>query len=302
MALVIKYNPNADTGVRPLPPGTVFWTNQSIRLLHPSDTTIDDATTKQGVPTTVQVRVSNVGQNNVSDVRVEAYVFKVGTAFTPATALVGPFTGTIVGPITPTNSGVVECKIGGNPWNPQAQQAGHCCVCANTWLDDGSEGVQLGSADPFQVTTNPRHGQRNITVVALQMSREGHQVKFALWAANPDGESEGEFVLVVSERRGRTAIGRAERALIRSGPHAEVEPRLSRLKTRRLGLAGEGIKEGVQEAQLQLRPGEERELALLAELSPAERIGGVHVFDVVQLSRRRQVLGGLRLVTLVVPE
>jgi len=303
MTLVIKYDLAADTGERPLGAGTVFWTSQSIRLLHPDAPGLDDASTLANVPTTIEVRVSNQGRSSVTGVRVEAYIFRPGTAFTPSQAIVGPFTGVISGDIAGNSSGVAEYLLSTGPWLPSVLAEGHCCVCTNTWLDDGIEGAPLGQADPFQVTTNPHHGQRNINVVAMELKIiPGTPMAFRFNAINPNLKEEETFVLTVQEVRGSAAIGRAERALIRSGQWAEIKPLLARTRLRGLGFVGGEIEQPTTEARLHLKPGEAREMELLAYLNPREEVGSTRVFDIVQYSQRGVPVGGVRVLSLVVPD
>jgi hypothetical protein len=158
--------PSTDDGTRPYTGAQPLWFNTSISL---SGTGVSPTETKEGVDTTIKVRVSNrTSMLTVDDVKVDAYVMNpfVG-AFVPANAVQTLSSG--LAPVPPTGA-VLECKINAaTPWNPTAAelsqtQDGHFCVVANCYAD--GDGAPAPAGTPFDVAGNRHQGQCNIHVIA----------------------------------------------------------------------------------------------------------------------------------------
>jgi hypothetical protein len=317
-ALLIKLDPT-DTGLpptwgRPLPSTTTFWTNQSIRLIHPSDTSIDDATTRAGVPTHVEVTVKNIASASVSDVQVEAYVCspsagKAGPAQSIAktttmrdvngvTSVDGRFTGFRPGALTAGDQQPIQCTLGGVDWLPSTAEEGHFCVIANTWLNDGSEGAQMASTDSLDPLGNQHHGWRNINVLAmLGGARQTREVMFAFEVANPDRKNPAELVLAMHEAASNRAIGGPERALLASGPYRNLKIVPSNQRTQHFVIQGPKI-EPAPRTQLVLAPGETRKFSVMAQFGVGEVLGNLHTFDLVTTTPKGLVNGAIRLLAL----
>ena len=180
--------PSTDNGDRPYTGAQPLWFNTSIFL---SGTGVSRTETKEGLDTTIKVRVSNRNSEvPVEDVKVDAYVMNpfVG-AFVPANAVQKLSSGLVnippgSGANSDTDPHVVECKINAaTPWKPTAGELanttdGHFCVVANCYAD--GDGAPAPAGSPFDVTGNRHQGQCNIHVIAAPHCAPGRLPFFVM--------------------------------------------------------------------------------------------------------------------------
>jgi hypothetical protein len=318
-----------DDGTRPYTGTQPLWNNSSLFLDPPPQT---QATVNQ--PSTIKVRVSNKGTAPVPSVKVVAYVMspQIGIAY-PSQALhtfssddkdVAPGSGGS----SASDTHVFDCLLNNQPWTPSQadmdatpQKQGHLCLVANCFqdplvADPPFEGHDLAANEAFNIAGDQHQGQRNIM---LSPAPPGpHLVGFMVNAAPDEQETTIEVEKLVSAK----VQGPSERFLLLTSPSItaqrtesghrklfftnadgeDVAMRYSRYKlnyslnvgepgpvgevstTRKLALA----------ATAQITPA-----VLNLEVNPAEPPGSIHAFDIVQRDARGQVLGGLRVLSVV---
>ena len=308
----------------PIDPCTNYWLCPNVWLDHAGDMTVDAATAKVGAPNTVKVQVFNKNQQPISNVNVEVWVCDYTLGVSPASSLASsnPGNGAMVGftgSIASGSSAIISCSP---IWTPTTADAalngGHVCIAANCYGDSpGDDGQPLSPAG-FSFCCNAHHAQRNIAVRAITqaMAKEGG-FGFRFFAANPDQERELEAVLEIKEVRGKMALTRNERQLLLSGPHVKVLAsdydqcklilagdyaitplRPSRFRPRELFLEGDAIGKG-NSLKVYLKPGERLPLAMRAEFNSKEEPGGFYTFDVTQTNAHGEIVGGVRVMTLM---
>jgi len=294
--LAIKFSAG-DTGKRPIEPCTDYWVSPNIRLDHAGDMTVDEATARVGHPNTVMVRVSNISNQAIEDVNVQAWVCDYTVGVSPSSGLASaggstPMTG-FANSIAANGTAVIALSP---VWTPvpadAALNGGRVCLAANCFADTPVDGQALPPSG-FKFCCDSHHGQRNIAVREI----EGRRMEFRFFAANADQEQPLDAVLEVREVRGKAAFGQNERQLVRSGPLAELPLYRSRFRIVRMALRGEGFEPGPK-TRVRLKPGERREVALQAEFNPREAKGNFHTLDVA-LSRGDEDVGGVRILAIV---
>ena len=217
-------------GTRPYTGTVPLWDNSSIFL----DGGLSQTQTKEGLETTVKVRVSAAPRTNFQFVTVDAYVLApFAGPLTPATALrtltgfAGQITAGSGNPADPNDPHIVTCKIqdpmqGPIPWTPtqadlDATTNGHLCVIANAYAEEPASGGVLAGTTPFNVHTDPHQGQRNINVL---QSDDMRKFKFQVFGP-PEG---AEFALDVRQLTARD-FGASERWLLVSLPNVKAIPK-----------------------------------------------------------------------------
>jgi hypothetical protein len=163
--LYIRCN-NSDTGKRPLPPGTQFWTSPDI-LVMPTDAA---GNVQVGTDVTVQARIWNDGLATAIGVSVEFYWVNpsLGIVLNPTQRI-----GTKLITVPAQNYADVVCPM---TWKPAFVNGGHeCLIIRCTYPQDPDSGKP-----PFSPEVNRFVGQRNITVV----NQAGFQ-KLSLLTNNP---------------------------------------------------------------------------------------------------------------------
>jgi hypothetical protein len=317
-------SPSVDNGTRPYTGSNPIWNNFSLWL----DGGPSQTQTRVGTPTTVKARVSNKGGQTVQNVNVDAYVMNphVGVT-TPALAIrrLSGFVASVAtgsGSTSPTDPHVVTCQIqdpvqGPIPWTPtQAELTstvngeGHLCLIANVFAD--GDGGQLPDGQPFDVTRDQHQGQRNITLLPTSLLAEEQVAEFELMAA-PTGE---ETALAIEAIDPETAIGAGERWLLRS--HRDIVADREHGGLRGLAVVHDGKRFPIQFSRAELRArlyvGEIGEIGpkgplpafrdslparITLTISPEEEIGALHAFEIVQRDRKGNVLGALRMLTVI---
>ena len=344
--LVIRYK-GTDTGARPIEPcggPNPFWVSPSIWLDHPADSSIDEATTRVGLATTLKVLVHNIGAAPVNNVSVEAYVSDFTAGVSPASAIpgTGKFTG-FVGTIGTggSNSAVVACTP---VWTPTAAQlginGGHLCMFANCFSDTDGQSVDTMMVDPvthsLPFCCDSHLAQRNIRIVAASKGAGLGKIRFDLLAANPSPDQPIEVTPIIRRVAGPAAITKNERWLLETSPWIEtikigtrnryvlanqgeiVFPRRaaarqttltpddvvligrSRFRKFDFGFAAERVGEG-RDIVIGLEPREAKPVTVNLALNANEALGSTHTFDVAQTTRDGIVIGGVRVLVLVVP-
>jgi hypothetical protein len=322
-----------DNGTRPYTGSQPLWNNSSLFLDPPPQT---QATVNQ--PATIKVRVSNnsTAGTTVTGVRVRAYVMspQVGLA-SPAQALqtflsdvkdVAPGSGGG----SSTDAHIFDCLSGGMPWVPTQAQLnqtplgqGHLCLVANCYQDPlfaspppPLEGHDLAASDTFDIANDQHQGQRNIMLAPAAPG--AHFVGFEINAAPAGQEATIEVEKLVSAQ----VQGPSERFLLLTSPlitaqrtgsgrrklyftdadGADVAVRYSRYKLNYGLTLGEPKQIGKvsQARKLALDPAAQITPATLSlEISPKEPPGSIHAFDIIQRGAKGQVLGGLRVLSVV---
>lgn len=197
--LLIGYAANdtkSNPAQRPLADGTAYWGSPNIRLLGGVDdgTARVDPDPNKPVSHFIEVRVANISNQPVSQVKIEVWVCDFTMGVTPSSSLASsnpsglPMEGYAEGPINPGADFPITC----GPWKPVASDAtlnnGHVCIAANCYLNDGSDGspISLRPApftNKFSFLCDTHHAQRNIAVVVK--AADGKGLGFKMNLANP---------------------------------------------------------------------------------------------------------------------
>ena len=211
-------------GARPYTGSVPLWNNASIFL----DGGISQTQTKEGMPTTVKVRVSAAPRTNFQFVTVDAYVLApFAGPLTPAAALhtltgfAGQITAGSGNPSDPNDPHIVTCWIqdpmlGPVPWIPtqddlDATSNGHLCIVANAYAEEPVSGAPAPGATPFDVHTDPHQGQRNINVLQSNSLRD---FKFQVYGP----QAGTEFALQIRRLTAKD-FGASDRGLLVSLPN-----------------------------------------------------------------------------------
>ncbi|MEZ4861774.1 MAG: hypothetical protein R3C14_10715 [Caldilineaceae bacterium] len=346
--LVIRYK-STDDGTRPINPCDAtnpFWVSPDIWLVHPSDNTIDEATTKVGVVTTLKVLVHNVSGAAINNVNVEAFICDFTAGVSPASAITGTgkFTG-FVSSIAGGNSGqIVTCTPNWTPTTTQlAINNGHVCMLANCFSDTDGQSVDTMSVDPvthsLPICCDSHLAQRNIHIVAAAQGQGGAGLKnipIKLIVANPSQDL--DFVVTPAIRRvvGPAAITKNERWMLETSPFiktislngrkrfvlaeqgnirftnraAERKPNLLPTDVTLIGASrfrkfdylfeAADIGSG-RDLRIPLKPGQSTPITVNLQLNTNEAIGSTHTFDIINAAPDGTVLGGARVLTVIVP-
>ncbi len=344
--LVIKYK-SSDTGTRPIDPcggPNPFWVSPSLWLEHPSDSTIDEATTKVNVATTLKVLVHNMGAQPVSNVNVEAYISDFTAGVSPASAI--PGTGKFTGFVSTIgtgggNSAVVACTP---VWTPTAAQltinGGHVCMFANCFSDTDGQSVDSIAVDPvthsLPFCCDSHLAQRNIRIVAASQGQGLKNIRFDMLVANPSLEFATTVTPIINRVVGAAAITKNERWMLQTSPLIQTvkinglnrfvlanqgqifftsrgAERKSTLTPEDVVLIGRSrfrrfdtrfAVDDLGEApdlRIPLEPRESKTVGVNLQLNDGEKVGSTHTFDVAQTTADGTVIGGVRVLVLVVP-
>ena len=347
--LVIGYKDN-DNGTRPIPDSAPYWASPDIWLEHPSDTTINEATTRVGVATTLKVLIHNISANPIQNVSVEAFVCNFTSGVSPATAIVGTgkFTG-FVGTIGTggSNAAVVACTP---VWTPTAAQlddqnnhGGHVCMFANCFSDTDGQSVDTMALDPITHSLpfrcDSHLAQRNIQIVAASKGNGGAGLKnipINVILANPSRDIGVTVTPGIRRVVGAAAITKNERWMLETSPFIKTVHVGGR---KRFVLADQGeimfsnraaarkailLPEDVslvkasrfrrfdydfevadigtgRDMSIPLEPGETKPITVNVALNTNEAIGSTHTFDITHTTADGTVLGGVRVLTVIVP-
>lgn len=347
--LVIRYK-GGDNGSRPITPCDAtnpYWGSPSLWLEHPTDTTIDEATTKVGVDTKLKVLVHNMGAQPASNVNVEAYVCNFTLGVSPGSAIVGTtkFTGFVSSIGTGgSNSATVTCN---QVWTPTSAQLainnGHVCMFANCFTDSEGQSVDTMAADPvthsLPFCCDSHLAQRNIRIVAASQGQGGagmRNIRLELMATNPSADLPIRVSPAIRRVVGPNAIGKNERWMLQTSPliktvkignrnrfvladqgqifftsrAAERRPILtpddvvligrSRFRKFDFDFAVDQIGAG-HEIEIPLEPREAKQLTVNLQLNEHEALGSTHTFDISQTTPDGAVIGGARILVIVVP-
>ena len=347
--LLIRYN-GTDNGTRPITPcdaSNPYWISPSLWLDHPADTTIDEATTKVGVATTLKVLVHNIGAQPVNNVSVEAFVCDFTAGVSPASAIAG--TGKFTGFVNTigtggSNSAVVSCTP---IWTPNTTQlainGGHVCLFANCFSDSDGQSVDTMAVDPVTKSLpfccDSHLAQRNIRIVAASQGQGGggmRNIRVDLMVANPALDQSIEVIPAIHRVVGAGAITKNERWMLQTSPFIQtvkigdrnhfvlaqqgeifftsraaarkralspedvVLLRRSRFRNYDFLFAADGIAPG-RDIQIPLEPRQARPVTMNLQLNQNEAIGSTHTFDISQALPDGTVIGGVRVLVIVVP-
>ena len=219
----------SDTGTRPIPDGTAYWTNENIWIAHPHAPSADEYTAAVGTENTINVRVSNLTGAPIENVNVEAWVCDFTMGMSPATALPNPGAMTGFAPSVPAAGpggpgvAVVSCMP---VWIPAAAQTaingGHVCIGVNCYGD--GDGLALG-VNAFNFPCNARQAQRNIMIesVPLAMARRQQNIGFTLPVHNTHPVAMMETVVTLRHTIGANVFHPAmQRAVLASSQGSAV--------------------------------------------------------------------------------
>ncbi|MFE5813196.1 hypothetical protein ACFQ6S_07315 [Streptomyces sp. NPDC056479] len=311
-------SPTKDNGSRPYTGSNPQWNSSSIWLAGgPNDTQ-----THVGTPTTIKVRVSNMGESPVRAVRVDAYVMNPHVGLAQPQQAIQRLSGSVgsiaagSGSTSPSDAHVVTCMIqdpaeGPIPWTPTEPELsgtvngdGHLCVIANVFADD--DGHQLLEGENFNVVDDQHQGQRNIQLLAASKLRP-KQAEFLLMPAPVETETRVTIERVDPE----IAIGAGERWLLLS--HRDISE-----DCEKGGLVlhhkGKRFPLFLSDAELQVRltvddceesegwltPFEQpRRARIRFHLPKEDKLGALHVFEIVQRDCEDRALGALRMLAFV---
>lgn len=311
-SLVIRYS-EEDIGDRPINPCNNYWLSPDIWL----EGGFDATRAQVGVENRVKVRIKNNSENAINHVNVQVWVCDFTAGVSPNSGLASaggdlPMTG-----YAQTIDGNAFKEIVCDPpWRPNPDDAilngGHVCLAANCYSEDIQE--RDGAPIPtgaFNFCCDSHHGQRNIAVIKVEKPSperplgEGEEPSperdFGFFAANPSEVSSVESVLTISQVTGQEELSQSEHDLLRSGPYANREIHLSPYEALDFQLEGEGFEPGT-EVSLSLKPNERREMKMKIVLNPAVEVDSLTSFEVEHKTRDGELLGGFRVLALVVPE
>jgi hypothetical protein len=277
-------------------------------------------------------------QQAATNVRVQLWAFAVSTGPTvPGLCLASM--GSTKGATVPAGAGITvgagQVQAFERHWNQADGLAAgdqeiidhfvggevHCCIYGNVYGDNDPASAEIpddpanGPAPSLHIATNPHHAQRNMTIKQFGAAEA---MVFNLFATPADTEGDPEVRLEILE----TAIREPDAWLL-----AELDalgPWIRRTrKAPRGGLPGiEVIVDGEvapvrigkplddleidvdkvgcgRELEFELDRGEARRMRINATLGREDFV--LRVFDVVQ-TRRKEIVGGVRLMAMTVPE
>lgn len=298
MSLLLKYSA-ADTGTRPIPPGTQFWSSPAVTL------NTADGNYVVGTNPTIDVTVTILGSTAYQDLSVQVWVCDPSTVAGPSTAL-QPYSGatslTLSGyTSTVTGSSVLVPVTGFKPYTGiSTLPGGHCCLIANCFgtTSSGQDGNDLNEENainlPNEVQTDPHVAQHNIFADAVMMIRSNPILSFPFKAATPlrTGTDHVGIELVHVNRSKPLEdhdIAFLKRSRFKGLPlHSAISVPKS------LVIGGEDQRAS-QHLRLDLQARKAVTLKAQIEFDEREKPGGVHVFEVVQKSAAGKVQGGFRL-------
>ncbi len=330
--LYIKYGA-ADTGARPIPANTPFWTSPSIWL-----DTLGNTTATVNVKTPVRVQVDRMnGSSETGTASVQAWVTHSTTQPGPSGAVLSSAGGSsglsqvLGGPASYPQVASMDWT----PWPGDEDQPGvfHSCVSANVYILLGDpEGNQLttGFIDPVH---DQHHGQLNISIVTApapqKMIRFPFRVPASLLAAERTQESvirvnplgpdtvlsgviqEQLLASPLIELSGAQAVPETsvpfgclneplQRAMLRGGGElvlAKSEKKTpvfaSERQLREIRILADGTAK--PEQVVKSHPGAIVPMVAEVEL-PDDRVGAVYEFDITQAAAGGHVVGGIRVV------
>jgi hypothetical protein len=307
-SLFLKYAAS-DTGARPIPANTNFWESPAVVL------GTADGNYTVGQPATIDVSPNLMTPQAYEIINVQVWVCDPTTVAGPSTALppfqgAGPNQLTLTGFYTPPNpaqaiSSVPTIQVTGFAPYPgiSSLPGGHCCVIANCFGAQGDgtmDGVDLNTEAaanlPELVQADPHVAQHNIFA---DVSHPGTKIiLFPFLAATP---------LRVGEERVTLTIAQVSPAHLKLPfpPHvkqlshtrfAGLRLHISQHPVRSIGLRGATGRDCERTVELELAGGKSHVLTADIELSPQDRPGAVHAFDVEQRNTRGRVQGGFRLI------
>jgi hypothetical protein len=329
--LVIKLDAN-DTGVRPMPANTPFWTCQAITLLGDNQTLYGDTATAVGRVTTLEVQVSNTGVSAFHDVTVEAWVCNYTLGYVgPGSAIPGPpptsFTGTTASVPAGAQPVIVQCTPTWTPsaaqaainveTEPDGTQAAHVCVGANAYGTDASgqpvgAALPTGAIDPLH---RSEHGQTNIKVRQVKYATPMPRPFMRVVLENRDEEPLAATVTLAYVGAPLTAsdinpiaTGKYGTHPFRASPHIPIDfdideregPMESEARREGEYLMPHSRRPRPKVRSFKLEPKEQRPLFLKARLSEREEPGNVHVFDAISRDHQGRIMGAARMILLLV--
>ncbi|MCB0061918.1 MAG: hypothetical protein KDE19_07380, partial [Caldilineaceae bacterium] len=243
--------------------------------------------------------------------------------------------------IAANNSAVVTCNQVWTPTAAQqALNGGHVCMFANCFTDGEGQTVDTIAVDPvthsLPFCCDSHLAQRNIRIVAASQGQGLKNIRFEMLVANPSLE----FVTTVTPRINRivgaAAITKNERWMLQTSPLIQTVKInganrfvlanqgqiffTSRAAERKSTLTPEDVVligrsrfrrfdtlfavDQIGEARdlrIPLEPREAKTVAVNLQLNEGEKVGSTHTFDVAQTTAEGTVIGGVRLLVLVVP-
>jgi hypothetical protein len=316
--LFLKYRA-ADTGARPLPANTNFWTSPAVVL---ATTDGNYTVTNPPTPTTIDVQVSLMEPAAFEIINVEVWVCDPTTLAGPSTAL-APFQGataqqlTLTGFYVPPNPGqaistVPVIQVTGFAPYPgiSSLPGGHCCLIANCYGTTGkgtADGADLNAVAaanlPNLVQSDPHVAQRNIFADATP---EGPQIKvinFPFRAATPLTTGAEQVRLEIAETSPAQLRTILDQGLppLKDAKFKGLPLQISERPVKSIGLTGlpqEVVRgNGGYAVELELAARKSQVLTATVELDPVEKPGAAHAFDIVQRDAHGRAQGGFLLVT-----
>jgi hypothetical protein len=315
--LYIRWSATGSDDNRTDPGNAVWWLSKAVGIYNPANPAQDPGLAITGEEQKIRINVSTLLTK--TNVGVQAWVCAYGTAGQPYMPSALGTTGLLKvlddqippQPYTATAGPELSIDV---PWTPDATDLTslgleedddlHVCLLANCFATPpgaAPDGQQIvAQPPPIDVPNNRHHGQHNITLRGVASAIGG--MSMSMFAGNPDPEGEDLFELVVTEQQPeRIDPGLVELVLnSRWGKTfaegGELRVAKEPAKGLRLDVAGES---GAR-LRVPFTAGKPQRMELGFEFGDGDE-NVLRVFDVVQ-SRRREVVGGARLVTLGVPD
>jgi hypothetical protein len=376
VGFIISLDNTSDIGVRTNWCSTQpFWTNQSIQLSGTSvdnaTTRVGDSVTIQvevrGVPWTNAEGRTFTQENHVNSIQAWAcYPNTMPGSFSQNSIVSSMNPQNPQRSLPPTLPKPPAVCFGGSPddpapvttgflslepvWKPTSEdllppnQDGHFCIVttcaglADTNGDNAPVGTTIANDDltKINICNDPHQGQRNITVLPMQLRRRGSLIQqFGFLSGIADPERRARVVLEIVPFHQQSAVDPAVLNVLQSGPYRNLtfQPANGPLKgvalrknphqcrgrlaqvireaeeivedviedvERLLGHSGAGAGRGTR-LQLTLPPNGLQPLIFEAELDPGETPGNVHVFDIIQIDQETGERGGYRIAVVAVP-
>jgi len=146
---------DGDYGARPVPPGTVFWLSPDVELFDSAGTRITATDINTGQHYTVEVTVTNDGDQNCNACMVELYLDDPSIGFSVAAS-------SLLGSVTiPVNSH--DKAVASFPFTASAAMAGHKCLFARAYSFLSNE-LPLDFV-AFNAVEDRHLGQQNLNIV-----------------------------------------------------------------------------------------------------------------------------------------
>jgi hypothetical protein len=306
-----------DNGTRPLPAGADFWTSPGVTL-DPLHGAVDPSTYTVGTPCDILVEVQNNSTKVYETITVDLWVCNPTTVIDPSSALLpnaSTFSNVLVTGAAPTGTTttvrfpaaaatMTTPATGFVPYPALTSlPGGHVCLIANcvgVTADGQVDGIDMAYATgvdlSHEVQVNAHVAQHNLFAAGTG----GHPRRLRFWfmAATPLQKGHEEVGLELRHQTGDAALSDQDLTFLRRGPFKHLPLHRSTAPVGAFALH-DSAGASARSLKLRLDAGKPATLSAEMEFGAAEKVGGVHAFDVIQTSTAGHVQGGLRILAVI---